>query len=264
MRTFVYVDGFNLYYAIRSKPGTKWLNLHALVADILKPAYKVECIKYFTARVSGAIDPNAPKHQQAYLNALETLPHLQVIYGNFLAKPKWRPLLNLPVANRRMANGATNHTLAVAEYHIDPEAGNARSKKETLLSGCYPKGGPRVKPPKPKHNAVLAHIHDVEEKGSDVNLAAHLLNDAWNDRFETAVVITNDTDLVTPIRMVAVEAAKPVILLSPPHGFDTPPALVDAATSVLHINHAHLRRAQFPDTVPRRNGKPNQRKPTGW
>lgn len=264
MRTFVYVDGFNLYYAIRNKAGTKWLNLHALVTGMLKPEYAVERIKYFTARVSGAFDTDAPKHQQAYLNALYTLPQIEVIYGNFLVKSKWRPLLNLPVANRRMANGATAHTLADVEYHVDPEAGNPKSKRETLLSGCYPKPGPRPKPPKPKHNAVLAHVHDVEEKGSDVNLAVHLVNDAWADCFETAVVITNDTDLITPIQIVTGQLGKPVILLSPPHGFDTPPGLADAATSVLHINASHLRRAQFPDVVARSGGKPDQHKPPNW
>ena len=42
----------------------------------------------------------------------------------------------------------------------------------------------------------------MEEKGSDVNLSAHLLNDVWKGLFDAAAVISNDTDLVTPIRMV--------------------------------------------------------------
>ena len=33
----------------------------------------------------------------------------------------------------------------------------------------------------------------TEEKGSDVNLAVHLLNDAWLDRYDCAVVISNDS-----------------------------------------------------------------------
>ena len=41
-----------------------------------------------------------------------------------------------------------------------------------------------------------------------INLAAHLLNDAWKELFEVAVVISNDTDLVTPIRMVTTERKK--------------------------------------------------------
>lgn len=53
----------------------------------------------------------------------------------------------------------------------------------------------------------------MEEKGSDVNLAAHLLNDAWKGVFDAAVVVSNDTDLVEPIRMVTTERGKPVIVM---------------------------------------------------
>lgn len=41
----------------------------------------------------------------------------------------------------------------------------------------------------------------AEEKGSDVNLAAHLLMDAFRKDAECAVIISNDSDLLTPIRM---------------------------------------------------------------
>ena len=59
-------------------------------------------------------------------------------------------------------------------------------------------------------DAVIAGFHTMEEKGSDASLAAHLLNDAWKDLFEAAAVISNDTDLVVPIRMVreGTEAAR--------------------------------------------------------
>jgi hypothetical protein len=38
-------------------------------------------------------------------------------------------------------------------------------------------------------------VDKTEEKGSDVNLASHLLRDAYSKRFEVAVLITNDSDL---------------------------------------------------------------------
>ena len=41
-----------------------------------------------------------------------------------------------------------------------------------------------------------------EEKGSDVNLAAHLMHDAHRRLFDAAVVISNDSDLTTPIELV--------------------------------------------------------------
>jgi uncharacterized LabA/DUF88 family protein len=54
-----------------------------------------------------------------------------------------------------------------------------------------------------------------EEKGSDVNLGVHLVRDAFTNAFDVAVVITNDSDLVEPIRIATKEADKRVGLLVP-------------------------------------------------
>jgi hypothetical protein len=47
-----------------------------------------------------------------------------------------------------------------------------------------------------------------------VNLASHLVRDALTNVFDVAVVLTNDTDLIEPIRIVREEAGKIVGLLS--------------------------------------------------
>jgi len=73
MGVWVYVDGFNLYYgALKGRP-YRWLNLKTLSEEILPQGRNIEKVKYFTARVSGAIDPDAPRRQQVYLNALDTV-----------------------------------------------------------------------------------------------------------------------------------------------------------------------------------------------
>jgi len=46
-------------------------------------------------------------------------------------------------------------------------------------------------------------IVKTEEKGSDVNLAVHLLNDAWLNLYDCAVVISNDSDLAESCRLVS-------------------------------------------------------------
>jgi uncharacterized LabA/DUF88 family protein len=120
----------------------------------------------------------------------------------------------------------------------------------------------------------LVWVGKTEEKGSDVNLASHPVRDALTDRFDAAVVLSNDTDLVEPIRIVVKEATKPVILLSPLHpnpkvnpltGRRAAPSksLRDAASAVLHIHNSHLRAAQFPDRISR-PGKPDIVKPPSW
>ncbi|MCH8103425.1 MAG: NYN domain-containing protein, partial [Chloroflexi bacterium] len=83
----------------------------------------------------------------------------------------------------------------------------------------------------------------TEEKGSDVNLAAHLLNDAWNGLFEVAAVISNDTDLVAPIRMVTMERKKVVHVVCPSR-WQAAPKLVAVASHVRHIRQPMLRAAQ--------------------
>ena len=55
----------------------------------------------------------------------------------------------------------------------------------------------------------------TEEKGSDVNLASHLLMDGFNRRYEKAVVICNDADQITSTRMVQNELRLPVIVINP-------------------------------------------------
>ncbi len=45
-------------------------------------------------------------------------------------------------------------------------------------------------------------VAKTEEKGSDVNLGAHLVRDAFLGGFEHAAIVTNDTDLREPLRLV--------------------------------------------------------------
>ena len=58
-------------------------------------------------------------------------------------------------------------------------------------------------------------VFKTEEKRSDVNLAAHLLFDGFSGRYDCAIVVSGDSDLVTPIRMVRDELKKPIGILNP-------------------------------------------------
>ncbi len=55
----------------------------------------------------------------------------------------------------------------------------------------------------------------TEEKGSDVNLATALLLDAFDDAMDCAVLMTNDSDLAGPIRVVRSRFGKKVGLINP-------------------------------------------------
>lgn len=100
----------------------------------------------------------------------------------------------------------------------------------------------------------------TEEKGSDVNLGVHLIRDAFKASFDEAAVLTNDTDLVEPIRIVTKELQLPVTLLTP---CPRPAAsLVSVSTTVRHIQ-PYLGPCQFPEPVfiP---GRTSIAKPSKW
>lgn len=89
-RVMVFVDGFNLYYGLRSEHGRKyhWLDLEKLATNLLKKDRQtLVCVKYFTARVRN--DPAAQLRQSEYLDALAThCTKLDVINGRFQEKPQ--------------------------------------------------------------------------------------------------------------------------------------------------------------------------------
>jgi len=91
-----------------------------------------------------------------------------------------------------------------------------------------------------------------------VNLATHLLHDAWSDAFDVAAVISNDTDLCEPIKIVNAELNKVVGVLCPAASCSQP--LRNVAKFVKHIRTAHLAAAQFPDPIP----GTTITKPTTW
>jgi hypothetical protein len=98
--------------------------------------------------------------------------------------------------------------------------------------------------PKPKGPKTVLVIK-TEEKGSDVNLAAHMLRDGYNGLFEIAVIISNDSDLVEPIKIVRQELKFPVGVLNPILDYPSH-ELQKVATFVKPIRKGVLSVSQFP------------------
>jgi len=67
----------------------------------------------------------------------------------------------------------------------------------------------------PSESQRWATVLRTEEKGSDVNLATYLLLDAFFDRYDLAVVVSNDSDLAEPVRAVRDELHRRVLVVSP-------------------------------------------------
>jgi len=209
MRTRIYVDGYNLYYACLRRSPYKWLDLYQLAKSQL-PRNKIEKLRYFTARVSARPqDPDQPQRQQIYFRALATIPQIDIHLGHFLT-----------------------HEVTMPDAQAW-QAGNYRPVR----------------------------VIKTEEKGSDVNLATHLLMDAMDDLFDVAVIISNDSDLKEPIRLVRERFGKGIGLLSP-RGARISGALRPLAHFVRSFGPNALAAAQFPDQLSDNTGTIT--KPKGW
>ena len=226
MKTNVYIDGFNLYYCSLKNTSYKWLDLRKLVGYYLPNANILE-IKYFTANVKNHTDPNASVRQQIYLRALATIPNLKVILGKFLTNNKAMPVADLRGAPQRV--------------------------KVKLWKWSFRLPLARRKNGKPQ----LITVIDTKEKGSDVNLASHLLVDGFKKAYDQAVVISDDSDLREPIRLVMNVLKLPVVILNP-HSNSTKLK----GTQIKRIRSGALGASQFPPDLTDSHG--TFHKPLTW
>ena len=93
----------------------------------------------------------------------------------------------------------------------------------------------------------------MEEKKTDVNIALHLLDDAYQDKCDIQVLVSGDSDLVSAVTMVRDRfPAKKVVVYVPARNQIRGAAteLRFAATSNRTLPLPPLKRAQFPNPVP--------------
>ena len=200
-RVIAYVDGFNLYYGLRSKGWKRfyWLNIQSLVSHLLKPNQTLVTTKYFTAIVRRPDDKR--RRQATFLEALQTLNDFQIYYGHYLADT-------------------------------------------VTCRNC-------------------GHTYETHhEKMTDVNISVELMADAFQDRFDTALLLSADSDLVGPIRALRdLFPAKRVIVAFPPERVSK--ALMHTARGHLHIGRDVFAKSQFPDAVAKPGGVV-LRRPAEW
>lgn len=182
LRVGVYVDGFNLYYGGRSlmggpgRPGWRWLDLRQLASRIVAapnhwPSARISRIVYCTARIDGRANPSGARDQEIYLRALRAAGAVDVIeLGHFVHRTARAPLA--------VAGSNGRPILVTAGGPISVR--DAANREVTDAS-------------------FLVSVARREEKGSDVNVAAHMLLDLLHRRITAAVVISNDSDLAFPI-----------------------------------------------------------------
>jgi uncharacterized LabA/DUF88 family protein len=87
-RVVAYIDGFNLYFGLKSAGWKRyyWLNLQLLAQNLLKAGQDLAFTKYFTSRIS--YPPDKERRQSAFLEALETLSDFRIYYGHYQSNPQ--------------------------------------------------------------------------------------------------------------------------------------------------------------------------------
>ena len=101
-----------------------------------------------------------------------------------------------------------------------------------------------------------------EEKMTDVQIATELLVDAFDDMFDTALIVSADGDLVPPIRAVRREFRdKRIIVYFPPGRSSV--QLKRAANASFGIDAQLIEQSVFPDEVVKHDGFV-LRRPAGW
>ncbi|MET0424390.1 MAG: NYN domain-containing protein [Actinoplanes sp.] len=183
MRVGVYVDGYNLYYGARglcgrSTAGWRWLDIRSLAQRLIAgtshwPAPTSLRVVYCTAVIDAASNPSGFADQDVYLKAIQAASSVDHIeYGYYVARVKQAPLaIKAPSRSK-------NPQIVHPQWPIMVQDANGQ--------------------PIPDAKFMVSFAHR-EEKGSDVNVASHLLVDVLTSQIDAAVIISNDSDLKFPI-----------------------------------------------------------------
>jgi hypothetical protein len=239
------VDGYNLYYGGRGlcgrgTPGWRWLDVRALSTLVISrmPRWQgatVARIVYCTAVIDAASNPSGYTDQDIYLKALVAANSVDhVAYGSYVARVKYAPLA-VKAASR---SGIPQIVHPQWPIMVQDARGN----------------------PIPDATFMISYAHR-EEKGSDVNVASHLLVDVLTGAVDAAVVISNDSDLEFPVSYARTKV--PVGLLNPSPNYLAGALRVTPSEGVgnhwwRQLSAVDLRACQLPDPVG------SLGRPVGW
>jgi len=236
MTTGVYIDGLNLYYGALRNSDYKWLDLEKL-AHLLVPQDQIGIIRYFTARVNARPnDLQLPVRQDAYLRALSTCSLVSIHKGRFVSAVKSKALADRKIGHQDLF---TPHFRPQAIYKL--------------------MWGDQVR--RRTDGTTKAKVLIDEEKGSDVNLGVHLVNDAARGLLTKALVISNDSDLTEAITLSRNFGI--LVGIVNPHRTPTSRHLRKAANFEIRLRHETLSRCQLLPTVFDSRGR-EIHKPHDW
>lgn len=199
MRVGVYIDAFNLYFGGRrlcegSTAGWRWLDVRALSQDLIGrrrdwPGATLTRVVYCTAMIDQATNPTGHGEQDTYIRALRRAGIVdRVEFGHYVARVKKAPLATEDASGRPV--------LVASDWPVKVQSSSAANV--------------------PNARFIISYAFR-EEKGSDVNVASHLLLDTLENTVDAAVVISNDSDLALPLRETRARVPVGTVNPSPTH-----------------------------------------------
>ena len=238
LRIFFYIDALNLYYgALRNTPH-RWLDIDAFCSNIIQgyvhinPEYSAECNVSIT---------------DSKTNLTAAFAGCQVV-------------------------GIKVFTARVNQSHWDKDAPKRQKCYWDAIGAADPQKmikiiyGSFISLPKNAYDVTAPHqkrrVIYTEEKGSDVNLALHMLNDAVDGLYDGAIMVSNDSDLLEALRLTRARG-KLAGVVFPVSGKRRPGKSLKQASDFHFITDNKLLKAsQLPDPVA--DGNKFYKKPPSW
>ena len=198
---------------------------------------------------------------------------LNLYYGCLKNTPyKWLNLRQLFIRLLKEHNRIVEIKYFTAIVKPTPNNKNANQKQQAYIRalknyipeisvyyGHFLRHKVRMALTKPPYKTV--EVFKSEEKGSDVNLAVHLLNDAWIDLYECAVIVSNDSDMAEAMGLIKKHHPQKILgLVTPGEHGRTSEQLRQHANFVRKIRNSLLQESQLPDNIP----GTNITKPDDW
>ena len=121
-----------------------------------------------------------------------------------------------------------------------------------IVSGIIPDYG--IYQTNPVTCEKCGHVNNVpEEKMTDVQISSEMVSDAYLNKYDTALLMTGDRDLVPAIEKVRSEFSKKrVVVAFPP--MRTNDDLRGAANAYIHVTEVELKKSLLPLEIPTLGG----------
>jgi uncharacterized LabA/DUF88 family protein len=192
---------------------------------------------------------------------------LNLYYGSLKNTPyKWLDLKKLSqclLSDKNEIHKIKFYTAMVKPTEVDPHVSKRQQiyhralrhyiPEVEIIKGHFSEHVVSMMLEQPINDQKFVKVVKREEKGSDVNLAVHFLNDAMNDDYDCGVVISNDSDLTEAVKLVRRQTDKIIGVISP---FDKiSKELSQYAHFKKKIRPSVLQQSQLPENIPSSNIK---------